>query len=272
MKELPKVSVYSGAKVWDTIWKWTWFTKELWQRDFRKAKEGTRRALKSLLHKLQVESVLDCSCGLGWKTIILAEMGYEVEGSDGCAFAVKRASELAREEGVELRFFRSRWEDLGKRAARKYDCVYNDAFAWITTRRSLEASARGIYSALEQGGKFLFVGAHQWSKPSDAKRIIGEQWKREGPFEVLPPHEAGGVKLIVLIAREKTPEGILGNRIHVIDDHGAVRVEIASVLDLCKWTWEDYLTILTKVGFQRLYSVKERGVGPQPYIFNVAVK
>ena len=30
----------------------------------RKWKEGTRRALRSLLPKLQVKSVLDCSCGL----------------------------------------------------------------------------------------------------------------------------------------------------------------------------------------------------------------
>lgn len=272
MKEAPKLSVYTGAKAWDLIWKWTWFTKDLWQRDFRKSKEGTQRALKSLLPKLHVESILDCSCGLGWKTIILAEMGYEVEGSDGCAFAVKRASELASEEGLRLRFFRSRWADLGMKARRKYDCVYNDAFAWITTRRSLSASARGIYSVLQEGGRFLFLGAHQWSKPSDGERLIGEQWEKEGRFEVLVPYEAGGVKLITLIAREKTPEGILGNRIHIIEEHGAVRVQVASVLDLCKWTWQDYLAILTNVGFRTLYSVKERGVGPEPYIFNVAVK
>ncbi len=272
MKQPPTVLAYSDEKAWDLIWKWTWFRKDTWQPGFRKMKEGTRRALKSLLPRLHVESILDCSCGLGWKTIVLAEMGYQVEGSDGCAFAVNRASQLAREEGLKLRFFHSSWEELREKCRRKYDCVYNDAFAWITSRRSLEASARGICSVLDPGGKFLFVGAHQWSKQSDKKKLIEEQWKKEGKFEVLPTHEAGGVRLITLIAREKTAEGILGNRIHIIDDHGTVRVEIASVLDLCRWTWQDYRKTLKKVGFRKLYSVKERGMGPEPYIFNIALK
>ncbi len=65
---------------------------------------------------------------------------------------------------------------------------------------------------------------------------------------------------------------MLGNRIHVIDDHGEVRVEIASVLDACIWTWADYTEILREAGFRRVYSVKEKGVGRRPYILNVAEK
>ncbi len=108
MGTIPQLTIRTGERAWDAIWRWTWFVKEQWQPTFRKSKEGTRRALASLLPKLGVSSVLDCSCGLGWKTILLAEMGYAVEGCDACDFAVKRASELAREEGHEIRFFRSR--------------------------------------------------------------------------------------------------------------------------------------------------------------------
>ena len=272
MKQQMKVSTYAGEKAWDTIWKWMWFTKDLWQDDFRNIRKGTRGALKSLLPKLQVESILDCSCGLGWKTILLTEMGYEAEGCDACAIAVRGARQLAAEEGLNIRFFRSRWEELGRKSGRAYDCVYNDAFAWILNRRSLEAAARGMYSVLNREGKFIFVGAHQWSRPSDGKRIIEKQWKDEGGYEVLHCYEAGGVKVTTMVAREKTADGICGNRIHVIDDHGKMRVEIASVLDLCKWTWADYRKILKKVGFRRLYSVREKGTGPEPYIINVAVK
>ena len=88
--------VYTGSRAWDTIWKWMWFTKDQWQLQFRKWNEGTRCALSLLLPKLHAKNVLDCSCGLGWKTILLAEMGYKVEGADNCAFAVKHAAELAR--------------------------------------------------------------------------------------------------------------------------------------------------------------------------------
>jgi SAM-dependent methyltransferase len=272
MSPKPRLMVHTGAKAWDTIWKWTWFEKDAWQPEFRKWKEGTRRALRSLLPKLGVRSVLDCSCGLGWKTILLAEMGFDVEGSDANAFAVRHAAELAKEEGFDIRFFRSRWERLGQASGRKYDCVYNDAFAWITRRRSLRASAEGIGSTLKHGGTFVFVGAHQWSREDDTSRLIKEQFEKEGPFEVLPVHGKDGVKLITVVTREKTPDGVLESRIHVVDDHGSIRVEVARILDVCKWTWFDYVNTFREAGFRQLYSVKEKGVGPKPYILNVAVK
>jgi len=253
-----------------------WFTRDQWQPEFRKWKAATERALGSLLPKLRVKSILDCSCGLGFKSIVLAEMGYEVEGCDASAVAVRCASRLAEDEGHELRFFRSRWERLGQTCGRMYHCVYNDAFAWITTRRALLASAKGVACALKRGGKFIFQGADQWT--GDEKKgplmgaLIAQEFESQGPFEVLPGYEKDGVKLTVLITREITPDGVLGNRIHVIDDHGAVRIEVARVLDCCKWSWSDYVDVFDKAGFRRLYSVKERGIGCKPYILNVAVK
>jgi len=269
MPDTPDLSVYTGDKAWETIWKWMWFAKEQWQHDFRQDKEGTQRALSVLLPELEVRSVLDCSCGLGCKTILLAEMGYEVEGSDGCATAVLHAAELAREEGHDIRFFQSRWDELGSKAGRSYDCVYNDSFAWILTRKSLQASARGIFSALRPGGKFIF----QWSgdgSDADREKIIEEDLRRQGRFEALPVHERNGVRLAVLISREKTPDGVLGNRIHIVDDQGVLRIEVASVLDLCKWSWEDYTTVLRDAGFRKVYSVQQQGVEPEPYILNIA--
>jgi SAM-dependent methyltransferase len=272
MASTPELTARTGAGAWDTIWKWTWFTKEQWQGDFRKRQEGTRRALASLLAKLGVNSILDCSCGLGWKTILLAEMGYDAEGSDGCGLAVRKASQLAREEGLDIRFFRARWEKLGQICGRKYDCIYNDAFAWITRRGALLASARGICAALKRGGKFVFQGAHQWSGRDDRDRIIRQRFQQDGPFEALPLHEKNGIRLTTIVTRHKRPDGVLGNRIHVIEDHGAVRVEIASVLDACIWSWTDYTETLRQAGFRRLYSVKAKGVGRRPYILNVAEK
>ena len=267
-----RLSVYTGAKAWDTIWKWTWFTREQWLSDFRMRKEGTRRALSSLLPELGAQTVLDCSCGLGWKTILLAEMGYEVEGSDASRVAVEHAQELAEAQGLVIRFFRSRWESLEHAAGREYDCVYSDAFQWITRRRSLVEVASGIHSVLERGGKFVFHGAHEWSRDSDNARKAKEDFEREGAFELLPFYERDGLRLTTIVARELTSDGYLGSRIHVIDDRGTVRVEVARILDLYKWTWSDYVEALRTAGFREFYSVKERGVGPEDYILNVALK
>ena len=268
----PKLTVYTGARAWDNIWKWTWFSKERWQPEFRKSKESTRLALSSLLARLGVNTILDCSCGLGWKTIILSEMGYSVEGSDGSKIAVAHARELAGEEGHSIRFFHSRWQKLSEVCQRKYDCVYNDAFAWIVSARSLLDSARGISTVLEPGGKFIFQGADQWTGDQDKGPLVKKLFEEEGPFETLPVYENNGVRLTTLIAREMRQHGMLGNRIHIIDDYGTVSVEVARVLDSCRWTWSDYVNTFRKAGFSHLYSVEERGISSEPYILNIAVK
>lgn len=249
-----------------------WFAKDQWLTTFREHKEGSRRALSSLLPKLSVRSVLDCSCGLGWNTILLAEMGYAAEGCDRSRLAVKHASELAKAENIDIRYFRATWAALGNTSERRYDCIYNDAFTWITTKRSLLSSAKGIRCALKSGGKFVFMGPHEWPDKVNNKRLIEEQFRQQGPFEVLPVHESNGVKLTTLIARQLTDEGILGSRIHIIDDHGTIRIEIARVLDVCKWTWQDCCDVVHEAGFREFYTVEEKAMGPEPCILNVAVK
>jgi len=113
---------------------------------------------------------------------------------------------------------------------------------------------------------------HQWSRDDDREKIIRREFEEEGAFEVHPVHEQNGVGLTVLVTREMTPDGVLGNRIHVIEDRGATRVEVARVLDLCRWTWSGYTEVLGEVGFKEIYSVKEKGLKPREYILNVAVK
>lgn len=262
MKREPvKVSIYQDEKVsWDVIWKWEWFIKDIWE---------SYHVEEIILPRLDVKNILDCSCGLGFKTILFAEMGYEVEGSDGSAVAVKYASQLAREKGLNIRFFHSRWEELGERCKRKFDCVFSDTFDWIRTRESLIAAARGIYSVLDKGGKFVFgvpISGPECTR-KELKNVMEEVWKRQGRFEVLSPYEKNGVRLTMLTVYDRTPEGILENRIHIIEEHGETRVEVALIMDLYKWTWKDYNEVLRKTGFREVYGIKEKGVG-----FNIAVK
>ena len=115
--------------------------------------EETRKALKPLLpllSKLEIETILDCSCGLGFKTIALAEAGYNTEGSDMSPIAVKYAKKLAEERGLRIRFFCSRFEELAKRSRKKYDCIYSDYFDELADPETLQKSAKGIHSALKR--------------------------------------------------------------------------------------------------------------------------
>lgn len=253
---------------WDTIWKWSWFTREVWLPEYWKENQNTLKPIFSLLSRLQVKSILDCSCGLGVKTVLFARMGYEVEGSDSSTVAIRCAPHLAKEEGVTIKFFRSRYEELGEKCRRKYDCVYSDNFDEIGTGRTLESSARGIYSVLEKGGRLLFCGVPpEWSK-FDLRRIIDEEWKKRKRFEVFPPYQRNDMRVIRIEIPEKTLEGIRENRLFLIEAHSAMRVEIASVMNpRIKWTFQDYAEVLKGVGFREVECIKEEG-----QIFNVGIK
>ena len=224
-----------------------------------KEEKRTMRPLFSLLPELQIESILDCSCGLGFKTILFAKQGYEVEGSDASAIAIRFAPKLAKEEGVDVRFFKSRYDELDKRCKRRYDCVYSDNFDEIRMRGDLARSAKGIYSVIKERGKFIFNGAPpQWSR-TDLMKQIEKAWKRHKKFIILPPYEKGGTRVTSIEVNERNPEGILGDRIFLIEEKGKTRAEIAFIMSpRIKWTFQDYHEVLRKAGFSEVNSARER--------------
>jgi len=268
-KEPVKVSICSTEEEsWDTTWKWGWFFRDTWksrESSVWTEQEPGIRALNLLFPKLKVKSILHCSCGLGIQIIRLAELGYEVEGSDGSVVAIKYAPHLAKEEGLNIRFFHSRWEELGSNCERQYDCVFSDYFDEIRTRRILKASAKGIYSVLNEGGKFIFGSLPH---DSDLKKLIEEEWKKRKRFDILPPYAKDGVRVTSLEVAEKTSEGILENRIFLIEEQGVMRAEIAFIMNpRIKWTFQNYVEVLKEAGFRKVECIKKEG-----HIFNIGTK
>ena len=49
----------------------------------------------------------------------------------------------------KIRFFRFRFDELGRKCMCKYDCVYGDYFDELRTYDDLRASAKGVYSVLD---------------------------------------------------------------------------------------------------------------------------
>ena len=251
MADTPDIQVYTGLKAWDVIWKWTRFA------GMRAADERAVTELHAALSELGARSVLDCACGLGSKTCALGRLGYDIEGSDGSGIAIEGAADLVAERGSSTRFFRSRWDELETTAGRQYDCVLMDSWDWNPTRRELHVSAKAAYAVVRGGGTFLFQATSEAFRDTAAE--IEEEMAREGRFQGLPVCQRDGVTLTVVISREKTPDGILGNRIHVVSQGDRVRVEVASVPDTRKWTWSDYEEVLAEVGFRDLRTVLDRG-------------
>ena len=252
---------------WDTIWKWSWFCRDFWWEGYRREAETAVADLFAFLRTRSVRSVLDCACGLGMKTILFAEQGYEVEGADASAVAAEYAPKLAAEKGLGIRFIHARNEELGQKCGRTYDCVFSDGFDELATHEALVCSARGIYAVLNDGGILVFSGiAPEWSE-SDLQAVIDKEWQEREPFVVLAPFERDGVRLTELEVDERTPEGILEKRIFLIEEEGALRAEIALLMNRRKWAFRDLDKVLTAAGF-RSVSTEKTGTT----LFTVAVR
>ena len=253
-EELVKVYVCPDEeRSWDTIWKWSWLTRELWISEYWEETKRTLQPVLSLLAELDVKFMLDCPCGLGFKTILFAKAGYEVEGADASAIAIKHARELTREHGLRIRFFRSRFEGLGKHCRRKYDCVYSDYFDELESKNILMASARSIHSVLREGGKFIFCSPSPELTKSDLKELIEREWRGRRWLKIDPLVKKGDLKLVYIEIASKTSEGIRENRIYLIVEKGVSRAEIASIMNpRIKWTFQDYAKVLEEVGFRRI--------------------
>lgn len=267
-KEVQVKLCKSDKESWDTVWKWTWFTRELTEPEYWKEEERTLEPLLTLLSDFNIKSILDSSCGLGYKTVIYARKGYEVEGSDGSAVAVKHAPQLAKENKLDIKFFHSQWDELHKKCKRKYDCIVSDYFDETETRETLIASAKSIHSVLKDNGRFIFCGVlPKWTK-SDLMNLIDEEWKKRKKFEIIPTHEKEGLSVTSVEVDEKTPEGILENRIFLIEEQDVMRTEIATVMNpRIKWKYDDYVDVLKDAGFKKVECIEKEG-----QIFNIGIK
>lgn len=246
-------------EAWNTIWKWAWFTRETWMDKYW---EETRKALNPLLpllSQLEIETILDCSCGLGFKTIVLAEAGYNAEGSDMSPTAVKYARKLAGERGLKIRFFHSRFDELAKHSRKKYDCIYSDYFDELGDREALQKSAKGIHSALKKGGKFIFSSVPpEWTR-RDLKKLIEQIWRRRRRVTTHPPVEKSGVKVIHVETAHKTHEGIRENHIYIIEKKNQTLIQIATIMNpRIKWTHQDYTKTLKQAGYSKIKTIQTR--------------
>jgi SAM-dependent methyltransferase len=245
------------SEAWDIHWKWLWFTRDTWESEYWKEEQIALKPVLSLLSELKVKSILDCSCGLGYKAILFAKAGYEVEGSDASATAMEYAPQLAKDEGVKIRFFRSRYEELNKNCRRRYDCVWSDNFDEISTYKYLKTAASSICSLLNQNGKFVFIA----TSGKDLKKIIEREWKKRKHIDVDPPFKKDSVKVTRIEVAERTPEGILENNIFLIEGRELLRAEIISIMNpRIKWVFRDFGKVLREVGFREVYITKENCV------------
>ena len=246
------------SDAWETQYHWEWFRRDAWRPTFRHWKRGrfggSCACFTEIVRELGGGPALDCSCGFGLKTIVMADMGLDVVGSDGCAFAVEKARELAELEGHDIEYFTSAWSELPERTGRRFVAIFNDALSWTVTREAFEASLRGLRDALEPRGVLVFMGATEGSPSDDESRqkLLLESYDREPPFRIEWTHETAGIICTALAVRELGDDYFDEHHLYLINDAGAQQLEVATIRQPVTWDWPILVEMFSAAGFSKL--------------------
>ena len=240
---------------WETLWKWEWFLRDYWKTKWRMELKDWKKNMQKILKEINPEKILDVGCGFGLKSVIVSEMGYNVEGFDGSPTAIKNAPTFAKEHNQKIRFFRCLFGELSKKSKTKYDCVFSDQFDWIESKETMRKLAKGIYSVLNEGGVFIFNAGIKTK--NEFEKIKQKEFKEMGKFDVHPAVEKEGLKVREIEVYEDAPDRLIGNRIFLIEKNNKTRMEIARMYHLYKWTNKDMFGVLKSVGFKEVKDIKK---------------
>ncbi len=261
----------------DTYWKWEWFKGKNYTPSAMHAGSAaiSCKYYGQLISGANCKSVLDCSCGLGRKTVLLAEDGLDVWGSDISSLAIEKAAELADQCGQEVKFVLSAWQDLSRNIPRSFDCLINDALAWVDTRRELQDAIGEYYKMLNPGGVVIFQGAHEFSDPDKRAETVAEiiaSSRRSTPRESLNgKFSRDGVQMTQLTLTDWLSDAIVHTYLYVIEQDGQLMLETATLAELCRWSWEDFVAEFLAAGFREIHS-HELTVEGKTRIYNMALK
>lgn len=235
-------------------YRWEWFRREQWRRSFREMKRHSSNAFVELVQdrKTVDKPVLDCSCGLGLKTIVMREAGLNVHGSDGCAQAIELARLFAAEEGhTDIPYFVSSWAELPRRTETRYAAIFNDALCWTHSDEEMAASLRGIHDCLLPGGILTYMGALPGTD-TDRQQFLEKEWNKKtgnGTHFLGMQAADGNTSVQEVVFLEKGANFIDEHHLYIIDDNGRNHIESWCLRCSLKWSWPRIQPFLEEAGF-----------------------
>ncbi|MBN1346771.1 MAG: class I SAM-dependent methyltransferase [Phycisphaerae bacterium] len=265
-------------KEWETIHRWEWFRREQWLHTFRQEKfgsyGGSPAAVKRILGDAGGKVVLDASCGLGLKTVVMHEIALDVVGCDQSEFAIEKARELSRLEQHPLEFFTARWRELPSRTKMQFDLIFNDALSSIVTREDFELALNGFRGALKSGGYLVFMGAPEGSTPHDALAVLEATWEARPKFSIQWTHTEGDMRCTALLARDRREDYIDEHHLFIVEEGGEQRLETATIRQPIYWHWALLKDMFHRAGFSHLETREFCGMGKggTDFTLNVATK
>lgn len=157
MERTCTMSLYDRADIYDLR-----FNQQGWdifQAHYQELFDGTG-----------IKTVLDCSIGSGNLTLELAELGYQVTGSDLSDTMLSKCLEKAKKRGLAVELFRSDFREVDRAAAGKYDCVMStgNSLPYVSNADVLRTLA--AMDRLVNPGGYLYVDTRNWDMILDEKQ------------------------------------------------------------------------------------------------------
>jgi SAM-dependent methyltransferase len=261
---------------WELLHRWDWFRRSAWLPTFRSTCAarwgGFLKAFRDIAGETRAEVVLDAGCGLGTRTVCLAEMGLNVVGADVSETAVTHARELARMENAAVTFFPSRWQDLPRQAPHRFDAVLCTALRNVPTYDGLGAAIVGLGRVLKPGGFLCFPALGAESDSEDGVRRIEAEW-REEPHEQVDWFHREGTTSVARIRQKKRARDYIDHRfLFAIREGEATRLESTSLREPGYWTWSHWQDLARTAGLSHIETrtFDQCGTGGEPLCLNVA--
>ena len=262
---------------WDVIWRWQWFRRPTWEQHFADPTHPEGRTARVtpiwdwILKQYGAQTVLDCNSGIGVRSILLQESGFDMTGIDISPEATGYAQQLAAKRDCAAEFKCMAWSEVGDRFDQKFDATINDAFVWTRSKADLRFAFHNFAAALKPGGKLIFTGASQGSQPDERDMQLANAWQATPRFSLRSEYERDSTQLTLVIARDLEDHAIIENYLYVIRDSDGTRMETASICNTFQWTWEDFQHAVHEANFSQLESVKIP-IGKRGHVVNVATR
>lgn len=151
------MSMYDRADIYDL-------------RSDQKTWDLVREYMRELLRGTDIRTILDCSIGSGNLTLGLAELGYEVTGSDLSEAMLRRCREKAEKRGLPVRLYCSDFRQVDRNVPGCFDCVMSTGNSLPYVSNEDVVATLGRMDRLVKPGGYLYVDLRNWDRVVDEKQ------------------------------------------------------------------------------------------------------
>lgn len=210
-----------------------------------------------------VQSVLDCTCGIGTQCIGLARLGYQVTGTDISGKSIARARREATRFEVNVRFSVADLRTLDTTITDDFDCVIScdNSLPALLTEKDVRSGLRQMNTCLKPGGLCL-ISIRDY-------RQIFEEKKRFHPRQV---HETLPGRTVVFDLWDYPGRDMVVFNVFYLKE-GSKGWRVATRKMVYRAIYErDMVTMLAETGFRDIQIVKELDGVSLPFHFYICRK